>query len=377
MNLVNTTRMTAGYTLGIQPDGRELLVVVVKGTFAIPAPGQRPLPADSQEPLVETDVFTGEPGFSAPLYEIDFAPCKPRCDVLLNGSAYAPRGKPVERVKVSLRVGSWQKSFDVVGNRKWKPGVVAWASTAPEPFHKLPISYDNAFGGIDKSADASRPDAYLLENHAGVGYHPLTASSKLLDGKPLPNTEETGKPVTQPGEKYRPMSFGPIGRAWKQRIQYGGTYDQQWLDQRFPFLPGDFRHEYYQAAPADQWIDYPQGGEEVELIGLTPQGRTTFPLPTMRVPFVFFRRNGERVEAVGNVDTLVIEPDRGRFMLSSRCTLPLKKNIREMRLVVVGGKPRRWYEEQGLLPPRAPGKRRFKSLAELIRFKKQRTTSGS
>src|SRR5205823_6069892 len=116
MQLLNATKMQAGYTMGTQPDGRELLVVVVKGTFTIPEKkDQEPVLAEEQVPLVMTDVFTGEPGFSTPMYEIDFAPRKPRCDVLLNGSAYAPDGKPIERLTVSLRVGGLTKSFDVVG----------------------------------------------------------------------------------------------------------------------------------------------------------------------------------------------------------------------------------------------------------------------
>ena len=37
MELINATRMVAGYTMGMEPSGRELLVVVIKGTFALPA----------------------------------------------------------------------------------------------------------------------------------------------------------------------------------------------------------------------------------------------------------------------------------------------------------------------------------------------------
>ncbi len=33
MELINATRMQAGYTMGMEPSGRELLVVVIKGTF--------------------------------------------------------------------------------------------------------------------------------------------------------------------------------------------------------------------------------------------------------------------------------------------------------------------------------------------------------
>ena len=148
-----------------------LLVVVVKGTFTIPVDGKEPTLAAEQVPLVDADVFTGEPGLSAPLYESDYAPRKPRCDVLLNGSAYAPGGKPTDRVTVSLRVGSLHKSFDVVGNRFWKSGILLIGATAPEPFTVMPISYNNAFGGVDRSQEDPLKHRWYPTNHAGVGYH--------------------------------------------------------------------------------------------------------------------------------------------------------------------------------------------------------------
>ena len=78
------------------------------------------------------------------------------------------------------------------------------------------------------------------------------------------------------------MGLG-IRRATRQpRYPYAGTYDQHWIDEVFPFLPADFDDRYYQAAPEDQWIDEPQGGEEVVLVNLTPEGRTSFRLPPGR-----------------------------------------------------------------------------------------------
>jgi hypothetical protein len=65
MELLNATGLQAGYTLGIDPDGRELVVVVAKGTFQIPAQGEAPQLAPEQVPLVMADDFTGEPGRSA------------------------------------------------------------------------------------------------------------------------------------------------------------------------------------------------------------------------------------------------------------------------------------------------------------------------
>ena len=135
MDLLNATKMQAGYTMGMQPDGREFLVVAVKGTFTLPKNGEEAQLSDEQVPLVEADVSTGEPGYSATLYESDYALRKPRCDVLLNGSAYAPRGKPATKVPVSLKVGPIAKSFNVVGNRFWKKGLTGISATRPKRFH--------------------------------------------------------------------------------------------------------------------------------------------------------------------------------------------------------------------------------------------------
>ena len=149
MNLLNATGMAAGYTMGMDKAGYEHVVVVVKGTFTLPKPGETPKLADEQVPLVDADLFTGEPGLSATLVECDYAPEKPRCDVLLNGAAHAPNGRPVERVAVGLQVGAWRKSFAVWGNREWRRAGIGYAPSAPEPFERMPISYDNAFGGTD------------------------------------------------------------------------------------------------------------------------------------------------------------------------------------------------------------------------------------
>jgi hypothetical protein len=363
MNLLNATQLRADYTMGMQPDGRELLVVVAKGTFTILSPGGDPKLAEEQAPLVTADVFTGEPGFSAPLYESDYAPRKPRCDVLLNGSAHAPSGKPTERVTVSLQVGSLMKSFDVVGNRVWKAGVLSMAASSPEPFKAMPISYNNAFGGVDKAQEDTLEWRYYPLNHAGVGYH-KHSSAKAIQGKPLPNTEERGSKISNPAGNYRPMAFGSVGRSWQPRINWSGTYDQKWLEETFPFLPLDFDERYYQSAPEDQQTHYPEGGEEVVLTNLTPQGRAVFRLPRMEVPVMFIPRRGKPQQTRAVLDTIIIEPDRKRLLLTWRASLVLTRDPFEVRLVVVGTMSRGWYRA------RATGKRYCRSLGEMINVRR-------
>jgi hypothetical protein len=347
MELLNATKMQAGYTMGMRPDGRELLVVVVKGTFVIPKLGEEPKLAPEQAPLVVADTFTGEPGFSAPVYESEYAPVKPRCDVLLLGSAYAPVGRPAERVTVSIRVGRMQKSFDVVGNRVWRSGLKEVSSTRPEPFTVMPISYDTAFGGVDNTdPDRQKHGAYAL-NTVGKGFF-IQDNSDRIEGKPLPNTEEFDKMVTSPRGTYRPMALGPVGRAWQPRSTYAGTYDQNWLDNVFPFLPADFDERYYQAAPPDQQVDYLSGGEEVALINLTPEGVCAFSVPKLEVPVTFFFHDYEQREMNAFADTLVIEPNLDRFFMLWRASLRLQRNIFEVVQVVVGRLAGGWYRAREL-----------------------------
>lgn len=359
MELLNATKMIAGYTMGLKPDGRELLVVVVKGTFAIPRPGEEAQLAPEQVGLVMADEFTGEPGFSATRYECDFAPAKPRCDVLLNCSAYAPEGKPVSKVQVGMRVGELTKTFRVVGNRFWRKGILGISATNPEPFVKMLISYDNAFGGMDNSHKDKKQHAALVQNPVGRGFH-VNHAKEAIHGKPLPNTEELDHPIKNPKGKYRPMSFGPIGRGWKPRLTFAGTYDQNWIDNVFPFLPEDFQDQYYQSAPTHQQVEQLKGGEEVVLLNLTPQGRTEFKLPTIDLPVEFTNARYERNQQQATLDTLLIEPDLAQFTLSWRVSHPLKRNMKEMRQCVIGRMSRAWYRA------RDTGKAYYPSLGALI-----------
>jgi hypothetical protein len=349
MELINSTRMVAGYTMGMEPSGRELLVVVVKGTFRIPTQSGEPLRLhEEQQPLLMSDVFFGEPGLSAPRYEADFSPRKPRCDVLLNATAYAPEGRPTTRVTVGARIGAWSKSFDVVGDRVWEAGLSGIGASATNPFVQMPISYDRAFGGTDNRSDDPSDHAAYMRNPVGRGFH-KQLKSDWVDGSPLPNTEETGNAVTWVDGNYRPMSFGAIGRHWEPRYKHAGTYDQQWLDNVFPFLPGDFDEQYYHAAPPDQQLSKPTAEQLVTLVNLTPDGRREFVLPHFEAPIHVFPKNGEREDLTAQADTIVIEPDAERVTIAWRAARPLKKSMFEIAQVLVGRKGREWWQQRAAL----------------------------
>jgi hypothetical protein len=363
MDFVNESKVSAGWTMGFERDGRELVVVAIKATFLIPKNGEEPQLAVEQGKLIEADEFTGEPGLSAPLHEVDYAHRKPMCDVLLNGSAYAPDGEPALQITVGAKVAAMAKSFTVTGNRQWRGSGSGTRPTDPEPFVVLPISYDNAYGGVDAhDTDPSDVHTYLT-NPIGRGYSHF---KRNLDGKALPNTEERGRPVTQPGGDYTPMAFGSIGRNWVPRVSFAGTYDQAWLDERAPFWPDDFDYRYFQAAPPEQQIPFPAGGEEIVLRNLTPDGYVRFRIPVVSMPVLFIPATGRAQETAAQIDTLLIEPDLGRFSLTWRASYAAVRSCFDLRRVVAGKTSRAWYGRE-----RFGGKPYYENLAELVRDRRR------
>jgi hypothetical protein len=331
--------MVAGYTLGLDKEAAEHLLVVVKGTFTLPRPGELSTLAPEQVPLVDADLFTGEPGRSSTLVECDYALEKPYCDLLLNGTAYAPGGRAVQRMMVGLQLGNWRKSFAVYGDRVWRSAGISYFPSQPAPFERMPISYDNAFGGTDdRFRDPSRHRSYL-PNPVGRGWHYHMYRELVVDS-PLPNTEEANDPVRDPRGNYRPMAFGAIGRGWPSRIKFAGTYDEDWLQNTFPFLPADFDKRYYQVAPRDQQIPIPTGPLDVVLINLTPDGQRHFDVPFFDAPIHIFPRRGSHEKHIAHMDTIIIEPDHERFTITWRLCRRLERDLFDIAQVQVGGKGR-------------------------------------
>jgi len=324
------------YTTALDIAGHEHILVIVKGTFDFPESPNGPIrKSATQVPLVMADTQTGDAAYSATLWESDFAFRKPRCDVILNGCAHAPGGRPAERVPVGIKVGNWSKLVEVVGHREWRSIGPAFTSTAPQPFLKMPITYDNAWGGVDRLNPQDKLPGAYLRNPVGTGWA-QTKNQSLIPGLRLPNTQAVDDEVNSPFGDYKPMSFGPMGRGWPGRIEYGGTYDENWTKNIFPFLPPDFDERYFQMAPPDQQIDLPRGGEEVQLVNLTPDGRISFRLPSTALPVTMFKYQTKTFDSEVYPDTILIDPENRRFSLVWRVSQRIQRMVLEFTECWVG-----------------------------------------
>ena len=127
-------------------------------------------------------------------------------------------------------------------------------------------------------------------------------------------------------------------RFAKERAKYAGTYDKHWMDNVLPFLPQDFDDRYFQAAPADQWLDRLSPGMVFGCIGMSGSGRFGVKLPAMSVP-VRFVYDDHTEHKVVTPDTLIMVPHAGRIVLVGRMGTKLPRKFVRLKEVQVGKEP--------------------------------------
>jgi hypothetical protein len=295
--LANRTAYAAERTWVRDRDGNHLWIVAVKATYAVSELGTLSL-ADQQRPPVIAPEYLGEPGASSLRYDTDLLEPKPTTDVVLNATAYAPRGVPARTVEVAVRIHDVQKTLLVHGPRVYWDSPLGLKPSAPVPFVQHPIVYEWAFGGSDKTdPDVARRAASLVE-------------------QPAHRIENPRAPAAAAG-------LGAIASHWSPRVELGGTYDAEWNKSRRPLLPTDYDPRSRLCAPADQ---HPRahlsGGETIALVNLTPSGFMAFTIPKVALEFTTHFGGGKRTHRA-SLGTVVVEPDDRRVMLVWQTGLPV------------------------------------------------------
>ena len=304
--LENRTPYAAERTIVMNKAGEKSWVVAVKATYHLGTKGTTEL-AEEQKPLFYSAEHIGEPGKSSILYEADMIPTKPATDVLVNGQAYAPAGKPTKTVDVSIRVGPLTKHLRVFGDRHWYPGLLGGLKqSSPEKFERLPITYERAFGGWDRTDPDPTKQQLYSKNPIGRGF---STKKHHLKERPLPNIEQPSHLISAWNDRPAPGGFGAIASYWSPRLEWGGSYDEEWMEGKFPLLPDDFDDRFYQSALPDQQVnDFLGGGEDVTLENLTESGSLKFSLPKVRLNFLT-RFGKQKQEHRASLQTVIIEPD--------------------------------------------------------------------
>jgi hypothetical protein len=420
MQFENLTPFDALCFDSIDTQDRECSSVVIKVGYNILVDadsGVATLSLKETEPslLQMEDVYWGEPLVTSVRQESDVVPFKPACDVLVLGNAYAPEGKPAHAWPVRIQLLSKTENKTVSQSTHkinplqpvldktltiFQPGIfrrrlLGWTLEREKSATVVPLRWEQSFGGASQVRNPTfeqQPDQdeYLLNevcftNSLGCGWqHKGVNAAKQKTGLPIEDTqpapcifypgEHLDKPVTikhprsiqSPADicaasktyPYRPAGLGAIPRHWAPRIAHTGTYDDQWLNTRWPLLPKDFDEQFWNCAPQDQQIAWPSADCQINTWflfspSIAPKGYVELTLPGHRA-FVMARLNNKSLLPLpAQIDTLILDTDALELTVTWRCRLiqsPLLAKL-EARFEIDPTAPLLKWKERNPLPP--------------------------
>ncbi|MCK6586897.1 MAG: DUF2169 domain-containing protein [Polyangiaceae bacterium] len=298
MEIESLCPFQAGAVLWEPRIGEHRLTVCAKITLAL-AHGRTAsvAPAPQQIPLHD-DLFWDRNTAGSLYAPSDFAPQKPRADILLVGHAHAPGGAPVTSLLARLRVGSFVKALHIDGDRVWTGAPEGLRPSPARPFIAMPLRFERAPSGP---------------------MNPVGIDPAIQLGKPLANIFAVGEAKLDRGAP----GFGPTSPAWRARRFQHGLDIARWTDaiRHDPGpAPPSLDLAFFNAAPLDQQVDEIPAGAEIVLENLCPG----VPILATRLPplspraFRVSKATGLSYEIPLRCDTLWIDGDRALAVLCFR-----------------------------------------------------------
>jgi hypothetical protein len=390
---LNHTPWPAQNFIHVDPAGDAFHVLVCRSTYSLlgmqhddlRVPEPMLLPPEQQPDLVTEDQHRALLNASSTVQESDFAPYKPLCDVLLvNARAWSPGGKHAARWNVGLRFGqSFSKVLTITGPRRYELGIATAGQlrlTEPEPTTQVPLCYELAYGGpnLVDAYTAAAPGEQLPElyraNPIGCGRWggrdtrawieqalqtqrkaQATFGRDTRDKTELqthnideqlryrgPQIELPERPFKAEERDYPALGFGPTGRWWRARQALAGTHDERWKQTQWPKSPKDHDYRYWNCAPEDQQVPYPQGGEEIVLVNLTPPLSSSgpsdasqtvrFALPALPLKALVRLQAGPLLLMPLHIDTVLIDMASATLAVVRRVLIPADLGVRKLEL---------------------------------------------
>lgn len=318
IKLVNDTGFVLGWIAGRIGYPGHSMSLVVKATFDMHHEG---VVTQTEDPMdLCGDLHYDDDPEASLRYSSDFAYFKPYADLLLVGSAYVPGGQAAPACKATFKVGPYEHSVLVTGERRWRLGpgekvlgYLDWKAdsfTEQHNFSRMELRYENSFGG----------EGYQY-NPVGKGY--IGKADDLPEIVSLPTIENLEHPLKSLHDRPLPAGFGPVSSTWQQRMNFVGDYGGDWLKTRWPWFPDSFDWRYFNAAPQALHLgSYLAGDEYIECHLMHPEIQIyKTQLPGMRVRcFVNRVRGAGKDESIFQevelkIDTLWVDMDIQKLVL--------------------------------------------------------------
>lgn len=339
---------------GTDAEGRYILALITRRTYHVDGRGQCTRIAEQTPLTIEIVAHAHDPQLVGA--DSDLYPCKPFSDLVVQGHAYAHAPSTTFTAKV-LVVGRHRHDVRIIGDRRCAlTGTGRVVFGEPTVIERVPLTYDRAYGGVDRAAEAKYGDPlaalvpYLDKsadpsgcsafayprNFSGRGWI-IEPDPVAIENLLLPNLEDADDLLTP-----ERLIAGAQGRWPSQPAAWGTDWiSPGWFPRLgfFGFVPahepptGTVPEVRYRTAPADILTIAPQekkfslrfsngahpglqvphlnGDEEMVLTHLHPKQREwKLRLPGDRPRMWIDGRNGRLTETKPVVSSLIIAPDK-------------------------------------------------------------------
>lgn len=219
------------------------------------------------------------------------SPFKPRADLVVVGTAYAPPGGEAERLVARVRVGDFSKAITVTGDRLWLRDQGRWGSSPPRPFRQLLLVPERAIRSAENPVGLD-PAAIPIEGRLSLpNFEPAAGSFSAVLG-PVPATAPSRRGL-----------LSPPGVAWVTTLEMGRAPGP---------LPPDMNFAFFNLAPLDQQVPELPAGAAIVLENLHPEHSifTSRLPPTVPRVIGVDPGSGRPLEPALRCDTLWIDAER-------------------------------------------------------------------
>jgi len=244
-------------------------------------------------------------------------------DVLVLGSARAPKGRPTTRVDVEARIGpTWRGRVTVLGDRVWREGRDGPVAGPPAAFTEIPLTLKHAFGGKDEWDGLDVP---FTDNPDGRGF--FLEEERAL-GQLLPNIVDPAQPIQRWDERPEPVGTQIVPQGFGPQLRRSVVFDEQ------TGMLKEVRPTFYNNAFPQMIAPAAKPGDRVSVTGVAEAGPVAFQLPPCDL-LVRIGIGAHHYEFEPAIEQIGVEPDRMRAFVSYRypfryTLVPLEKRYCEL-----------------------------------------------
>lgn len=292
--------------------GQPFVAAIVKATCALIP--EKSMALLDPEPCVREERRVSKSPVASLAHASDLALGVPRPEVVVVGDACAPRGEAVARLEVGLEVVRGdrtllQKTLEAIGERRGRRDA---PPPDPQPFTRMPIVYERAYGGLSHRAN---PVGVGIEEHSdGTVSWP---SFIVLPGG------ISALSIADPS--LIAAGLGPISSIWPLRKQSRGSASQRDADHAEVFdWPADCDDSYFQAAQIDQQVTDLLPGDWIVVTGMHPHyARFRSALPELVGHALAETASGKQLPITLRIETVHVDVNAQRAEIVFRGSAPI------------------------------------------------------